>query len=73
MYQQAVIAEQNKKLESASVLPDFNVGYFNQSLIGTQTVNGADVYFDGSKRFQEFNVEKRSAYFFEQFSKNKIA
>ncbi len=56
LYQQAVIAEQNKKLESASVLPDFNVGYFNQSLIGTQTVNGADVYFDGSKRFQGFNV-----------------
>jgi cobalt-zinc-cadmium resistance protein CzcA len=36
--------------------PTFNVGYFNQSLIGTQTINGADVYFDGSKRFQGLNV-----------------
>jgi cobalt-zinc-cadmium resistance protein CzcA len=56
LYQQAVIAEQNKKVETASTLPDFNVGYFNQSLIGVQTINGADVNFDGSKRFQGFNV-----------------
>ncbi|HNL05164.1 MAG TPA: CusA/CzcA family heavy metal efflux RND transporter [Bacteroidia bacterium] len=56
LYQQAVIAEKNKKVETASTLPDFNVGYFNQSLIGTQTVNGSDVFFDGSKRFQGFNV-----------------
>jgi cobalt-zinc-cadmium resistance protein CzcA len=32
------------------------VGYFNQSLIGVQNINGADVNFDGSKRFQGFNV-----------------
>lgn len=56
LYQQAIIAEQNKKLETASTLPDFNVGYFNQSLIGVQTINGADVNFDGSKRFQGFNI-----------------
>jgi len=56
LYQQAIIAQQNKKVETASTLPDFNVGYFNQSLIGTQTVNGTDVFFDGSKRFQGFNV-----------------
>lgn len=56
LYQQAVIAEQNKKLETASTLPDFNVGYFNQSLIGVQNINGADVNFNGSKRFQGFNV-----------------
>jgi heavy metal efflux system protein len=56
LYQQVVIAEKNKKVETASTLPDFNVGYFNQSLIGTQTVNGSDVFFDGSKRFTGFNV-----------------
>ncbi|MBS1923355.1 MAG: CusA/CzcA family heavy metal efflux RND transporter [Bacteroidetes bacterium] len=56
LYQQAVIAEQNKKIETASTLPDFNVGYFNQSLIGVQNINGTDVNFDGSKRFQGFNV-----------------
>jgi cobalt-zinc-cadmium resistance protein CzcA len=56
LYQQAIIAEQNKKVETASTLPDFSIGYFNQSLIGTQTINGADVYFDGSKRFQGLNI-----------------
>jgi cobalt-zinc-cadmium resistance protein CzcA len=56
LYQQAVIAEQNKKVETASALPDFNIGYFNQSLIGVQTINGTDVYFEGSNRFQGFNV-----------------
>ena len=56
LYQQAVIANQNKKIETASTLPDFNVGYFNQSLIGVQSINGADVNFDGSKRFQGFNI-----------------
>jgi len=56
LYQQAIIAEKNKKFETASALPDFNVGYFNQSLIGVQNINGADINFDGSKRFQGFNV-----------------
>ena len=56
LYQQAIIAAQNKKIETASILPDFNVGYFNQSLIGVQTINGAEVNFESSKRFQGFNV-----------------
>jgi cobalt-zinc-cadmium resistance protein CzcA len=56
LYQQAIIAEHNKKAEIASSLPDFNFGYFNQSLIGTQTINGEDVYFDGNKRFQGLNL-----------------
>ncbi len=56
LYQQAIIAEQNKKVETASTLPDLTVGYFNQSLIGTQVINGSEVYFDGSKRFQGVNI-----------------
>jgi cobalt-zinc-cadmium resistance protein CzcA len=56
LYQQAVIAEQNKKVEKAQTLPDFNIGYFNQSLIGSQTINGQEVLFDRSKRFQGLNV-----------------
>ena len=55
-YQQAVIAEQNKKVETASTLPDISVGYFNQSLIGMQTVNGTDVFYDANDRFDGFNV-----------------
>ncbi|MFN0189226.1 MAG: CusA/CzcA family heavy metal efflux RND transporter [Bacteroidia bacterium] len=56
LYQQAVIAEKNKKLETAQTLPDFNVGYFNQSIIGFQNVNNNDVYFGSSERFTGFNV-----------------
>lgn len=56
MYQQAIIAEQNKRVEKSAVLPDFTVGYFNQSLIGTQMVDGEDVFFDRSKRFQGINI-----------------
>ncbi len=56
MYQQAVIAEKNKKLEAAQTLPDFNVGYFSQSIIGFQNVNNNDVYFGSSDRFTGFNV-----------------
>lgn len=56
LYQQAIITEQNKKVENASILPDFYIGYFNQSLIGVQTINGMDINFDAGKRFQGFNV-----------------
>ena len=33
------------------MLPDFTLGYSNQSLIGSQQVGGQDTYFDGNKRF----------------------
>jgi len=54
--QQVEISHKQQKLEAAKVLPDFNVGYFNQSLIGYQNVNGTDQYFDASKRFTGFQV-----------------
>ena len=56
LYQEAMIAKQAIKLESAAILPDLNVGYFNQSLTGIQTINGKEEYFDRSKRFNGFNV-----------------
>ena len=56
MYQNALIAEQNRKFESVQVLPDLTIGYFNQSLIGFQTIDGNNIYFDRSKRFQGFSV-----------------
>ncbi len=55
-HQQAVIANQSKKVEAASNLPDFTVGYFNQSLIGTQTVDGKDVFYGSKDRFDGFNL-----------------
>lgn len=54
--QQASIAGMQKKLESARLLPDIQVSYFNQTLIGTQNINGQDQYFGSDKRFQGFQV-----------------
>ena len=56
LQQQIDIAAKQKKVEAAKSLPDITAGYFNQSLIGIQNVNGIDKYFDGSKRFQGFQV-----------------
>lgn len=54
--QQVEIANRKKQVETAKALPEFMVGYFNQTLIGNQTVNNQDVYFGSNKRFQGFIV-----------------
>lgn len=56
LYQQAKISAQNKKLESASTLPDFTIGYNNQSMIGFHNVNGTEQFLNRKNRFQSFNV-----------------
>ena len=40
-----------KKLEKSQMLPDFNIGFFSQTIIGTQDVDGVDLYFDNKDRF----------------------
>lgn len=47
---------QQIKMEKAENLPDLVIGYTNQSLIGTQEVNGKNIYFDSQKRFNSFNI-----------------
>ncbi|MBN8702628.1 MAG: CusA/CzcA family heavy metal efflux RND transporter [Bacteroidetes bacterium] len=49
--QQIEVCNRQAKLEMAATLPDFNIGYFNQSLIGYQNTTGTDQYFNASKRF----------------------
>ena len=56
MRQQVDVAQWQRKLEAARALPDFRVGYFNQTLIGIQNVNGQDQYFGSDKRFQGIQV-----------------
>jgi cobalt-zinc-cadmium resistance protein CzcA len=56
LYQDAVIAEQTKKVERSQGLPDFTIGYVNQSLIGFQNVNGAEKFFNGGNRFNSVNI-----------------
>lgn len=50
------MADLSKKLEKAKTLPDIKIGYSNQSLIGFQTIEGEERYFDGSNRFHVVNV-----------------
>jgi cobalt-zinc-cadmium resistance protein CzcA len=54
--QQIEVATWQRKVETARALPDLRVGYFSQTLIGTQNINGQDQYFDSNKRFQGFQV-----------------
>ncbi len=54
--QQVEINHGFKKVETAKVLPDFTVGYFNQTLVGYQNLNGTDQYFGADKRFSGFQV-----------------
>lgn len=50
------VSKRKKDLEDSSLLPDFSIGYFNQSLIGYQNVNGQEIYFDKNKRFDGINI-----------------
>ncbi len=49
--QQIEVSQIEKKLERSQILPDFNVGYFSQSIIGTQEVNNLPQYFGRRDRF----------------------
>jgi cobalt-zinc-cadmium resistance protein CzcA len=51
-YQQTAKLDAEKALMKAQRLPLISVGYFNQTLIGTQNINGQDVSFTASDRFQ---------------------
>jgi cobalt-zinc-cadmium resistance protein CzcA len=55
-YHEMEIAEKNKKVEKATGLPDFSLGYTNQSLIGFHTINGQENFYDSGKRFQSATV-----------------
>jgi cobalt-zinc-cadmium resistance protein CzcA len=45
---------QEKKVNLSRQLPEFNVGYFNQTLVGVQNVNGIDTKFTQANRFQGY-------------------
>lgn len=65
---QVEIAEQTVKLERSLAAPDFSLGYFNQSIIGSQNINGQDLYFGGGKRFQGLQAGVAIPVFFKPFS-----
>lgn len=54
--QQAAISKQALRAERNKFLPNFEVGYFNQTLIGFQNTTGTEEFYDKNKRFQGFIV-----------------
>jgi len=49
--QQVEVSRIEKKLEQSQAWPDLNVGYFSQTIIGTQDVNGEPQDFGKDNRF----------------------
>ncbi len=54
--QQATIENRQIALQKAAMLPEFNIGYFNQSLTGFQNTGNGEVYYGAGKRFQGVQV-----------------
>ncbi|MEG0761637.1 CusA/CzcA family heavy metal efflux RND transporter [Chryseobacterium sp.] len=50
------VLEKNKNVEKAQRLPDFSIGYTNQSLIGFHTLNGQEKYYGSENRFNAVTV-----------------
>ncbi|WP_456458865.1 CusA/CzcA family heavy metal efflux RND transporter [Reichenbachiella sp.] len=55
--QQIEVAKREKSLEKSRFMPDFSVGYFNQSLNGpNQDINGNPINYTSSDRFTGFQI-----------------
>ena len=54
--QESLISLGNAKLERSKLLPDIQLGYFNQSLTGFQSVNGVEMYYNRSDRFTGYSA-----------------
>jgi cobalt-zinc-cadmium resistance protein CzcA len=54
--QQVQVANRWHALQQSVLLPDIRIGYFNQTLLGPQTVNGVETTFGPDKRFQGFQI-----------------
>lgn len=49
---QIAVAAKEIRVEKSRLLPDFSIGYFNQSLVGTYEVDGGQKKYGVGKRFQ---------------------
>jgi cobalt-zinc-cadmium resistance protein CzcA len=48
---QVEVAKISRRLEGSKMTPELNIGYFSQTILGTQEVNGAPRTFDAGYRF----------------------
>ncbi|QEM06115.1 CusA/CzcA family heavy metal efflux RND transporter [Mucilaginibacter rubeus] len=70
--QQQQVSKAQTALERSKLLPDLNMGYYNQSFNGIQTVNGINRTYDGSNRFSSVQLGVSVPLFFGA-QKNKIS
>jgi cobalt-zinc-cadmium resistance protein CzcA len=54
--QQNGVYLQEKQVNFSHQLPEINLGYFNQTLVGVQNINGVDTKFTQANRFQGYMV-----------------
>lgn len=54
--QQVEVAKAQTKAERSKLLPDINLGYYNQSIRGIQNINGVDRSYNGSDRFSSVQL-----------------
>lgn len=54
--ERVAVAQQARQFELARALPSFSIGFFSQTLIGTQTIDGAERYFGQDDRFNGVQV-----------------
>ncbi|MBX2895574.1 MAG: TolC family protein [Cyclobacteriaceae bacterium] len=84
--QQTIISRQMLRVERNKFLPDLELGYFNQTLIGFQNTAGTEEFYDKNKRFQGFMVgvafplwfapqaaRTKAAYYQQQAAQKKVA
>jgi cobalt-zinc-cadmium resistance protein CzcA len=69
--QQIEVANRSVKVKRAEAGPDFSIGYFNQSIIGMQPVNGQEVHFGSGNRFWGVQAGISIPLFYRPY-KNKI-
>lgn len=55
-YQEMEIAERNKNVEKSQGLPEFSIGYTNQSLMGLYPKNGQEVFYNSGNRFSSVTL-----------------
>lgn len=55
-YQEMEMAEKNKRVEKSQGLPEFSIGYTNQSLIGFHTRNGQEQFYNSGNRFHSVTL-----------------
>lgn len=55
-HQQAIVSQAALRVERQRFLPNLELGYFNQTLIGYQNTRGTENFYDKDTRFQGFLV-----------------